>query len=66
MEKLPPHAGDRKAGVGGLFDGMVQAVGKAAFFPQFALFPVRYLDDDMAVFTFPPLRDSLIAVRKVS
>ncbi|CAL5222887.1 g5315 [Coccomyxa viridis] len=58
--------GDAKTGAAGVFDSAVQTIGRAAFFPQFALFPVRYLDSDMAVFTFPPLRDSLIAVRKVS
>ena len=65
----PMHAsdaGEKKAGARGLFDSMVQALGKAAFFPQFAVFPVKYLDGDMAVFTFPPLKDSLIAVRKTS
>ncbi len=59
-------AGDRAAGAAGVFDSAVQIIGKAAFFPQFSQFPVRYLDSNMAVFTFPPLRDSLIAVRKVS
>lgn len=44
----------------------MQVLGKAGFLPQFAVFPVKYLDSDLAVFTFPPLRDSLIAVRKVS
>lgn len=62
----PLPAGDTKTGAAGIFDSAVQAIGRAAFFPQFALFPVKYLDSDMAVFTFPPLRDSLIAVRKVS
>ena len=65
----PMHAldaGEKKAGVRGILDSMVQALGKAAFFPQFAVFPVKYLDGDMAVFTFPPLKDSLIAVRKTS
>ena len=59
-------AEDTRTGAAGIFDSAVQTIGRAAFFPQFALFPVRYLDSDMAVFTFPPLRDSLIAVRKVS
>ena len=65
----PTHAsdaGEKKAGAKGLLDSMVQALGKAAFFPQFAVFPVKYLDGDMAIFTFPPLKDSLIAVRKTS
>ena len=65
-DSAPLCAGDAKTGAAGVFDSAVQTIGRAAFFPQFALFPVRYLDSDMAVFTFPPLRDSLIAVRKVS
>lgn len=65
-ECLASCAGSVKAGMGGVLDSMVQAIGRAAFFPQFALFPVRYLDRDLAVFTFPPLNDSLIAVRRVS
>ena len=44
-------------------DSAVNVLGKAAFLPQFAVFPVKYLDADMAVFTFPPL-NSLIAVRR--
>jgi hypothetical protein len=32
----------------GLGDKTITALGKAAFFPQFAVFPVRYLDDDIA------------------
>ena len=43
---------------------MIGALGRAGFFPQFAVFPVLYLDEDMAVFRFPPL-NSNIAVRKV-
>ncbi len=58
-------AGERRDGPAGALDAAVQILGKAGFLPQFALFPVRYLDSDMAVFTFPPLRHSLIAVRKV-
>lgn len=53
------------AGMKGAVDTVVNSVGRMAFFPQFAVFPVKYLDDDMAVFSFPPLNDSLIAVRKV-
>ena len=59
-------AGERRDGLAGVLDSAVQVLGKAGFLPQFAVFPVKYLDSDMAVFTFPPLRDSLIAVRKVS
>lgn len=46
-------------------DSAINALGRAAFFPQFAVFPVDYLDADMAVFTFPPL-NSMIAVRRCS
>ena len=54
-----------KTGMGGVVDSVVNALGRAAFLPQFAVFPVKYLDADMAVFTFPPLNSSLIAVRRV-
>lgn len=46
-------------------DSVVNALGRAAFLPQFAVYLVKYLDADMAVFTFPPLNSSLIAVRRV-
>ena len=49
----------------GTLDRVVGALGRAGFFPQFAVFPVLYLDEDMAVFRFPPL-NSNIAVRRVS
>ena len=49
----------------GAVDAAVNVIGRAAFFPQFAVFPVKYLDADLAVFSFPPLNDSLIAVRRV-
>ncbi|MEW5318229.1 MAG: hypothetical protein WDW38_009467 [Sanguina aurantia] len=45
-------------------DSMITAVGKAGFLPQFAVFPVAYLDEDLAVFEFPPLK-SKIAVRRL-
>ena len=48
----------------GILDRVVGALGRAGFLPQYAVFPVLYLDDDMAVFRFPPL-NSNIAVRKV-
>lgn len=49
----------------GFLDRVVGALGRAGFSPQFAVFSVLYLDDDMAVFRFLPL-NSNIAVRKVS
>lgn len=45
-------------------DAIIGSIGRAAFFSDLALFPVLYLDDDMAVFEFPPLK-SKIACRKV-
>jgi hypothetical protein len=50
----------------------VRALGRAAFLPSLALFPVAYLDGDrdgaggtpeLAVFTFPPLASN-IGVRR--
>lgn len=38
---------------------------RAAFFPQLAVFPVLYLDSDLAVFKFTPL-DSAIACHRVA
>ncbi|GFR48774.1 hypothetical protein Agub_g10595 [Astrephomene gubernaculifera] len=46
-------------------DGIIGALGRAAFFPQLAVFPVLYLDSDISVFRFTPL-DTLIAVYKVA
>lgn len=48
-------------------DAVVGALGRAAFFPRFAVFPVLYLDDNdgVAVFRFPPL-SSNIAVRRLA
>ncbi len=53
-----------RTGIGNLVDSAINALGRAAFFPQFAVFPVDYLDADIAVFTFPPL-NSRIAVQRV-
>lgn len=47
-----------------LFDTIAGALGRATFFPQLAVFPVLYVDMDLAVFKFPPL-DSKIAIRRV-
>lgn len=58
----PPASGGAMAAS---IDAAIGAAGRAAFFPQFALFPVLYVDADLAVFKFPPL-DSNIAVRRVS
>lgn len=45
-------------------DAMMGQVGRTFFFPQFAVFPVDYMDDELAVFEFPPLR-SKIAIRRL-
>ncbi|CAL8471769.1 g11311 [Coccomyxa elongata] len=61
------HSGTEgsSSGMKGAVDAAVNAIGRAAFFPQLAVFPVKYLDADLAVFSFPPLNDSLIAVRRL-
>lgn len=51
--------------VDSLFDEIAGAFGRFAFFPQLAVFPVLYLDLELAVFKFPPL-DSKIAVKRTS
>ena len=38
---------------------------RAAFFPDLSVFPVSYLDNDIAVFSFEPM-ETVIAVRHVS
>lgn len=44
-------------------DSLLSSVGRAGFFPQLALFPVLYMDQDLAVFEFPPL-NSKIAIHR--
>ncbi|KAF5842800.1 hypothetical protein DUNSADRAFT_5172 [Dunaliella salina] len=44
-------------------DQVVGSIGRAAFFPQFAVFPIHYLDDDMTVFEFTPLSSKISAQR---
>ncbi|KAI8468107.1 MAG: hypothetical protein J3K34DRAFT_21350 [Monoraphidium minutum] len=46
-------------------DALIEAAGRALFLPQLSVFPVLYLDADLAVFQFPPL-SSNIAVRRVA
>jgi hypothetical protein len=41
----------------------INSVGRAMFFPQLSLFPVLYLDQDIAVFEFPPLRTKIAVAR---
>lgn len=45
-------------------DSVVSLLGKTAFFPQLAIFPILYLDQDLCVFSFPAM-NSKIAVRKI-
>eukprot|EP00897_Mesotaenium_endlicherianum_P004742 jgi/Mesen1/4296/ME000022S03585 len=42
----------------------INALGRASFFPQLAVFPVLYVDSEYAVFQFTPLHSN-IAVRRV-
>lgn len=50
---------------GGLdIDSVISTLGRSAFFPQLAIFPILYLDEDMCVFEFPVL-SSKIGVRKI-
>jgi hypothetical protein len=51
-------------GAGANLDRLIGTIGRAAFFPQFAVFPVLYVDSDIAVFKFPAL-DSNIAIARV-
>lgn len=46
-------------------DAAVTSLGRTGFVRQLALFPVLYVDEELAVFKFPPL-DSNIAIHKVA
>ncbi|GAX77557.1 hypothetical protein CEUSTIGMA_g5001.t1 [Chlamydomonas eustigma] len=46
-------------------DDWMSKLGRGFFFPQLALFPIHYLDEELCVFEFPPL-NSKIAVQKIS
>jgi hypothetical protein len=46
------------------WDDLVTTVGRLGFIRPLAVFPVLYMDDDMAVFRFPPLASN-IAMTKV-
>jgi len=52
-------------GGGSAQDQSVSALGRLGFVPPLARFPVRYLDPDLSVFRFPPLRSD-IAIRRVA
>lgn len=45
-------------------DHLVTAVGRLGFIRPLAVFPVLYMDEDMAVFRFPPLASN-IAITKL-
>lgn len=45
-------------------DSVVSTMGRTAFFPQLAVFPILYLDQDLCVFSFP-LFSSKVAVQKI-
>lgn len=42
----------------------IMQMGRLSFFPQFSVFPVLYLDPDLCVFQFKPLKTN-VAVRRV-
>jgi hypothetical protein len=48
---------------GTVLDQLVQAVGTLGFVASLSRFPVSYLDEELAVFSFPPLR-TLICAKK--
>jgi len=52
-------------GKGSTWDRAVSALGRLGFIPPLARFPVRYLDPDLSVFHFPPLRSD-IGIRRVA
>jgi hypothetical protein len=41
----------------------IQNLGAAGFIKQFSYFPITYLDEDLCVFKFPPLRTQIAARR---
>jgi hypothetical protein len=45
------------------WDTAVNSVGRLAFFEGLSRFPVRFLNKDLCVFSFPPLRTDIAAVR---
>lgn len=45
-------------------EALIRSVGRATFFSGLSVFPVRYLDSDLTVFDFPPLRSSIAAIRR--
>ncbi|GAQ86961.1 hypothetical protein KFL_003230060 [Klebsormidium nitens] len=51
------------AGKGSWFVDGLNSAGRALFFPELSRFPVLYLDQDLVVFEFPPLRTKIAAAR---
>mmetsp|Transcript_6954 Transcript_6954/g.9332 ORF Transcript_6954/g.9332 Transcript_6954/m.9332 type:complete len:253 (-) Transcript_6954:319-1077(-) len=47
-------------------DNLVQTVGTIGFLESFSIFPMKYLDDDICVFEFPPLGVKITAAKRKS
>jgi hypothetical protein len=54
----PPAEGSQS-----LAAAAIQNLGAAGFIKQFSYFPITYLDEDLCVFKFPPLRTQIAARR---
>ena len=63
-EDIPPSETWNNGGLNLGVDNVVSSLGKTAFFPQLAVFPILYIDPDFCVFSFP-IMNSKIAVRKI-
>ena len=62
----PPNPLARGSGSASLFDAAVNAVGRAAFVASLSRFPVLYVDEQLALFRFPPLAATIAAVKVAS
>ena len=63
-EDIPPSETWNNGGLNLGVDNVISSLGKTAFFPQLAVFPILYIDPDFCVFSFP-IMNSKIAVRKI-
>ncbi|KAL6763486.1 hypothetical protein V8C86DRAFT_2496193 [Haematococcus lacustris] len=68
-DKLRPSlsgsaAAKRMLGLDVDVDAVISSIGRAAFFPQFAVFPVHYLDNELAIFEFTPLKSRIAIVKQ--
>ena len=68
--RVPPVTGASPVAEGSVvapLDALVNAIGRAAFFPSLSRFPVNFLQVDdragLTIFTFPPLRTTIAAAR---